>query len=81
MPPALGAPGYGQCLSQEYAVLSPHPTLPYRTGAGPFAIDSPAPTLGEHSREILSALLDLGEEELDNLEADRIIGTVPDRSF
>ncbi|MCH8817825.1 MAG: CoA transferase [Chloroflexi bacterium] len=79
--PHLEARGYWQWLEREYAGLLPHPTVPYRTGDGPFAIDSPAPTLGEHSREILSALLDLGEEELDNLEADRIIGTVPDRSF
>ncbi|MCH7907589.1 MAG: CoA transferase, partial [Chloroflexi bacterium] len=79
--PHLEARGYWQWLEREYAGLLPHPTVPYRTGDGPFAIDSPAPTLGEHSREVLSALLDLGEEELDHLEADRIIGTVPDRSF
>jgi hypothetical protein len=33
--------------------------------------------LGEHSRELLSELLGLGDEELDALERANVIGTVP----
>ena len=79
--PLYEARGYWQWLEREYAGLLPHPITPYRNSDAPFVIDSPAPTLGEHSREVLSALLDLGEDELDHLEAERIIGTEPDREF
>ncbi|MDA1257444.1 MAG: CoA transferase [Chloroflexi bacterium] len=79
--PQHEARGYWQWLEREFAGLIPHPTVPYRNGDGPFLIDSPAPTLGQHSREVLSALLDMSEEQLDHLEAERIIGTVPDRKF
>jgi crotonobetainyl-CoA:carnitine CoA-transferase CaiB-like acyl-CoA transferase len=37
----------------------------------------PAPTLGEHNREILSERLGLSGSELDELESARVIGTLP----
>ncbi len=73
--------GYWEWLEREYAGLLPHPITPYRTGGEPFKIDTPAPTLGEHSREILAGLLDMSDEQLDHLEAERIIGEEPDRTF
>jgi crotonobetainyl-CoA:carnitine CoA-transferase CaiB-like acyl-CoA transferase len=90
--PVLGSPdllthpvfekrGYWQWMEREYAGLVPHPITPYRTSEEPFKIDSPAPTLGQHSREILAGLLDLSDEQLDNLESERIIGEEPDRTF
>ena len=90
--PVLGSPdllthpvfekrGYWQWMEREYAGLVPHPITPYRTSEEPFKIDSPAPTLGQHSREILAGLLDLSNEQLDNLESERIIGEEPDRTF
>ena len=90
--PVLGSPdlltyptfekrGYWQWMEREYAGLVPHPITPYRTGTEPFKIDSPAPTLGQHSWEILAGLLDLSDEQLDNLESERIIGEEPDRTF
>ena len=38
---------------------------------------SRSPLLGEHSREVLSSLLGLSGEELDQLERDDVIGTLP----
>ena len=75
--PHFEARGYWQRIEREPGGLIPHPVTPHRTGARPYAIDSPAPTLGQHSREVLSELLDLGPDELDRLEADEIIGTTP----
>ena len=79
--PAFEKRDYWQWIEREYAGLVPHPVTPYRNGPGPFKIDTPAPLLGEHSREILAGLLDLGDDELDQLEVDRIIGEEPDRTF
>jgi len=79
--PAFEDRGYWQWMEREYAGLIPHPVTPYRTGDGPFKIDTPAPTLGEHSREVLAGLLDISDEQLDHLEAERIIGEEPDRTF
>ena len=37
------------------------------------AVPAGAPRLGEHTREVLAALLDLGDDELDKLAADGVI--------
>ena len=41
------------------------------------AIDWPAPTLGQQSREVLRELLGLSEQELDELEREGVTGTEP----
>ena len=38
---------------------------------------TPAPTLGQHNREVLGGLLGLGDEEIADLEAQGIIGEAP----
>lgn len=38
----------------------------------------PAPTLGQHNREVLGGLLGLSDEELDALEEQKVIATKPD---
>jgi crotonobetainyl-CoA:carnitine CoA-transferase CaiB-like acyl-CoA transferase len=55
----------------------PHPRPPYRDTEGGYGIERPAPTLGEHSREVLRELLQLGDAELDDLETQQVIGTRP----
>jgi len=75
--PQLQARDYWQWIERPFAGVLPHGVAPYRTGPQPAAIDFPAPTLGEHSREVLGSLLGLGAAELDRLEADGAIGEVP----
>ncbi|MCY3970255.1 MAG: CoA transferase [Acidobacteria bacterium] len=80
--PHLEARGYWQWRERAFVGEQPNPSAPYRPVGGddrPYAVEWPAPTLGQHSREVLSRLLDLGEAELDALEADDVIGTEPVR--
>ena len=53
------------------------PTLPYRYASVERWIRTPAPTLGQHNREILSEL-GLGDEEITALEEQKIIGSKPE---
>ena len=54
-----------------------HSTLPMRIAKGPQRFHTtPAPLLGQHNREVLSAL-GLGDDEIAELEQQGIIGTVP----
>ena len=82
--PHLEARGFWQWRERAFVGNQPNPSAPYRpVGAGddsrPYAVEWPAPTLGQHGREVLSRLLGLSEAELDALEADDIIGTSPVR--
>jgi len=40
-------------------------------------VDSAAPLLGQHNREVLQGMLGLSDEELTSLEAEGVIGSVP----
>jgi len=53
------------------------PTVPFRYGSIDHWIERPAPTMGEHNREVLGGWLGLDDQELDRLEADGVIGTRP----
>ncbi len=80
--PHLNARGYWQWRERAFVGNQPNPSAPYRPmGEGddsrPYAVEWPAPTLGQHNREVLSRLLGLSEAELDALEADDIIGAEP----
>ena len=75
--PHLSARGFWKLMARDYVGELPHPAAPYRTGDAPFDIEAPAPTLGQHNREVLSGLLRLTDAEIDDLEAEGIIGTKP----
>lgn len=75
--PHLQARGYWTGIERAHVGSIPHPHAPYRTDAAPFAIDAPSPTLGQHTREVLREVLQVGEHELDALEAAQVIGTRP----
>jgi crotonobetainyl-CoA:carnitine CoA-transferase CaiB-like acyl-CoA transferase len=75
--PQLEAREFWQWIEREYAGVQPFPSAPHRTGSAPHAIELPAPTLGQHTREVLSGLLQLPAHELDALERERVIGTEP----
>lgn len=48
---------------------------PYRFSAAESGVAGPASLQGEHNREVLTEWLDLGPDELDSLETDRILLT------
>jgi len=53
------------------------PTVPFRfTGVDQW-LHSPAPTLGQHNREILQGMLGLTDGEIEELQADGVIGSSP----
>jgi crotonobetainyl-CoA:carnitine CoA-transferase CaiB-like acyl-CoA transferase len=76
--PHLRARGYLQYIDQPGCGRRPYPRL---LGAqfSAFATPAPgpAPTLGQHNREILGSLLGLSAAEVARLEADAVIGTEP----
>jgi crotonobetainyl-CoA:carnitine CoA-transferase CaiB-like acyl-CoA transferase len=55
-----------------------YPTWPIRMSAGPHRYwTTPAPTLGQHNRDVLHGELGLTEEDLARLESEHVIGTKP----
>ena len=75
--PHLSARGFWKLMERDYVGELPHPAAPYRVGEAPFDIDSVAPTLGQHNREVLSEVLQLTDAQIDALEAQGIIGNKP----
>ena len=52
-------------------------SFPFRWNGDFLPFDRPAPTLGEHNHEVLSGILGLSDDEIAQLEADKVIGTRP----
>ena len=75
--PQLAARACWPTLERAFVGEQPHPVPPYRTSAAPFGIERPAPTLGEHNREVLTGLLGVDAAEFAALEREGIIGTKP----
>ncbi|MEM7078758.1 MAG: CoA transferase [Pseudomonadota bacterium] len=69
--------GYWQWLDRAVVGRQPNPSTPYRFGAQPIAIQSPAPTLGQHNDEVLSDVLGLDEQAIERLRSNGIIGEKP----
>ena len=67
-------------ITQQHTYAGEHryPLQPYRFAnwAGP-EVDRPSPTLGRDTREVLARLTSLTEAEVDRMEADDVIGTIP----
>lgn len=73
--PQLEARGLFEPVTHDVVGEHPVPGLPFRwTGIGRWN-RTPTPVLGRHNREVLSGLLGLSGDELDELEAEGIIGT------
>ncbi len=82
--PHLEARGYWQWRERAHVGDQPNPSAPFRPVAEdgesrPYAVEWPAPTLGQHNREVLTRLLGLSEDELNVLEREKVIGTEPVR--
>ena len=75
--PHLVARRFWKLMPRDVVGELPHPAAPYRVGDEPFDIDCPAPTLGQHNREVLRGLLELTDAEIAELERDGVIGSKP----
>ncbi|MDA9489536.1 CaiB/BaiF CoA-transferase family protein [Bradyrhizobium sp. CCBAU 11361] len=71
----LTSRGFLQQVERAFIGSHPQPSMPIREAAGPYPVRIPAPTLGEHNREILSGILGLSDREIAQLAKDGIIGT------
>jgi crotonobetainyl-CoA:carnitine CoA-transferase CaiB-like acyl-CoA transferase len=69
----------GYCEMVDHAVVGTHPTptLPFRYASVDHWVRMPAPTLGEHNKQILGDLLGHSDEELAELEEKGVIGDWP----
>ncbi len=80
--PHLAARGYWQWRARAHVGDHPNPSAPFRPvtedrQSPPYAVEWPAPTLGQHNREVLTRLLGLSNDELAALERDDVIGAEP----
>ena len=75
--PQLLDRNYVQWLERDFVGTIPHPSTPYRPGKEPIPIYKPAPTLGQHNKEVLGDLLELSDADLAELTSEGIIGTKP----
>ncbi len=75
--PHLAARALYQQIDRPYVGTKPYPRPPYLVDGEPLRWSGPAPTVGEHNRQVLQELLGLTGAELARLERDRIIGTAP----
>ncbi|MER9001538.1 CoA transferase [Mesorhizobium australicum] len=70
----LASRAFLQDVERAFVGLHPQPSMPIREGAGPYAIRTAAPTLGQHNRDILSGILGLSDAEIAQLVREGIIG-------
>ena len=78
--PQHEARGFYEAITHPLAGTHRIAAFPARFAGQPTArFARPAPTLGEHNREVLGDLLGVTDDELARLEADQIIGTRPVR--
>jgi len=75
--PQLQARGFFEVVDHEVVGRRPLASLPFRFASVDRWITRPAPTLGEHDREVLGGELGLDDEELARLAAADVIGTEP----
>ena len=71
------ARGYMQLLDRAFVGSQPHPSLPFRNGSKPSPLQNPAPTLGQHNKEVLGGILGLSDAELEKLTLEGVIGDKP----
>ena len=76
--PQMVARGFYEQTPHPVVGMHPIPGVPFRYASRERWIRSPAPTMGQHNREILGDLLGLSEAEIDSVEAEGVIGSRPE---
>ncbi len=75
--PQPSARGFFEDVDHPVNARTPHSTLPFRSTRGLDRVHTQsAPLLGQHNRELLSEL-GLSDKDIDELEAQGVIGTAP----
>jgi len=74
----LQARGFFERRAHAVVGAIPTPGLPFRYSSVDRWIRTPAPTLGQHNRDVLGGFLGLSDTELAELERDKIIGARPE---
>jgi crotonobetainyl-CoA:carnitine CoA-transferase CaiB-like acyl-CoA transferase len=69
--------GFFQLVDHPEVGVQPHGSGPWRFDGEFLPIRRPAPTLGQHNRQVFGGLLGLSDEELARLESQGVIGTKP----
>ncbi len=72
--PQMAARGFFEPLEHPVMGQNQIPAVPFRYASVERWLHSPAPTLGQHNREVFGELLGLDTAELDRLEAAGVIG-------
>jgi crotonobetainyl-CoA:carnitine CoA-transferase CaiB-like acyl-CoA transferase len=75
--PHLQSRGYFEDAPHVVVGSLPIAGMPFRMTGFDRWIEAPAPTMGEHNREVLGGLLGLDDVELDRLTAAGVIGDRP----
>ena len=75
--PHLNSGNFWQWLDRAVVGNQPNPSAPFKVNGERLPIKTPAPTLGQHNREILTKILGLNQDEINRLEKIGIIGTKP----
>tara|TARA_B100001971_G_C18265054_1_gene591239 strand:- start:484 stop:1719 length:1236 start_codon:yes stop_codon:yes gene_type:complete len=75
--PHLNSRNFWQWLDRAVVGNQPNPSAPFKVNGERLPIKTPAPTLGQHNREILTKILGLNQDEINRLEKIGIIGTKP----
>ena len=75
--PQLMARDYWQDVPRPHVEFTQQPSPVFREEGRPYPIRLAAPTLGQSTREVLTRILGLSDAELDQLEAEQIIGEQP----
>ena len=73
--PHLRARGFWQYLDRPFTGPFPQSALPFREGQAAYPIQTPAPTMGQHTAEVLTERLGYTAATLHDLAQRHIIGT------
>ena len=75
--PHLNERGFFEVVDRPFVGAHPYPGVTIRMSKTPAHIRHPAPTLGQHNRQVLQETLGLSDTDWARLEEAQVIGTAP----